>query len=276
MPYGSKKGLKAPGGFGVAGFPGLSLAALGGAFGVLVIDLQQKGEASSLFTMNKWVATFGEFAGFGHAPLWLAAFIVVIFGTGSIFYFQPATRKGAFALGLGLSAVILTAIPAELGEGLSGLGEEALGTDQQIARVMHGSYMPVSMTSTDASPTDDEYYNVQLKIEVPNVLPEHIGEAIRRGGLRGRLHNESTGRTYNLFRNAGGRVRYDDKLILIQAAVPANEVEARLWVRIELNGYVIEEQSADARVSTPLEWDMTLRPTSVPMMIRRFGRSFWF
>jgi len=122
MAYGAKRGIRTPGEYGFMDIAGLGLAGSAGIIAALVTDYQQKGEASSLYTINQWAATLGEIFGFGQVPLWMVAVGLIAVGAMSIFYFQPITRQGAFAQGFGLLAVIMTAAPADLASGLQPTG----------------------------------------------------------------------------------------------------------------------------------------------------------
>ncbi|MGE4035436.1 MAG: hypothetical protein AB7F91_14725, partial [Parvularculaceae bacterium] len=105
MAYGAKRGIKSPGEFGIMDIAGMGLAGAAGIVAALVTDYQQKGEASSLYTINQWAATLGEILGLGQVPLWMVVLGLIAAGGLSIFYFQPITRQGAFAQGFGLLAV---------------------------------------------------------------------------------------------------------------------------------------------------------------------------
>jgi hypothetical protein len=113
-------------------------------------------------------------------------------------------------------------------------------------------------------------------VRFPNGLPDDINAMIRRGAFRGRLHNEDTGQTYNLFRSVGGMVQREGDSLVVRAGVPARSQVARLWVRIECENYAIEVQSAQARLGDRLDWTITMQPSSVPLAIQRLGKSYWF
>ena len=99
---------------------------------------------------------------------------------------------------------------------------------------------------------------------------------IRRGSLRGRLHNEDTSETWNLFRTSGGTVRREGNSILIHAGVPARQASGKLWVRIEAQGYAIEIQSFQANSREVAEWSIDMTPSTMPLFVQRLGKSYWF
>lgn len=284
VAYGSKRGIKTPGEYNIMDIAGLGLAGAAGIVAALVTDYQQKGEASSLYTINQWAAALGEILGFGNIPLWMVVLGLISVGGLSIFYFQPITRQGAFAQGFGLLAVLMTAVPADLAGGLQPTGpvlpdlqpveatrEAALGDGIVLA-----SFAPESARIIEVQDTRSARYVVELNIVFPGGVPADVDSLIRRGALRGRLHNADTNETFNLFRTAGGDVIVRGDSLVIRAGVPARSQTATLWVRIESEGYTIEEQSAKATLDNGLLWTVNMRPSSTPLFIQRLGKSYWF
>ena len=102
MPYGVKRGVKAPGNFTFTDMVGLALSGSAGIIAALVTDYQQSGETSALYTINQWVVQLGSILGFADIPLWMVVIGMTAVGAGSVFYFQPITKQGAFAQGFGL------------------------------------------------------------------------------------------------------------------------------------------------------------------------------
>jgi hypothetical protein len=284
MAYGSKRGIKTPGEYGVMDIAGLGLAGAAGIVAALVTDYQQKGESSSLYTINQWAAALGEILGFGNVPLWAVAVALIAVGGFSIFYFQPITRQGAFAQGFGLLAVLMTAVPADLAGGLQPTGavlpdlqpvamnrEAALGDRIVLASLQAEEAQIVQVQESQAA-----RYVVELDIVFPDGVPSNIDDLIRRGACRGRLHNADTKETFNLFRSAGGNVIVRDNSLVVRAGVPARSTEATLWVRIEVEGYAIEEQSAKADLNSALNWTVTMQKSSTPLFLQRLTKSYWF
>ena len=285
MPYGVKQGFKAPGEFGLGDMLGLGLASSAGIIAALVTDYQQQGETSALFTINRWVVELGSLLGFTDIPLWWVIIGLTAIGAGSVFYFQPITRQGAFAQGFGLLAVLVTAVPADLAGGieafndsLPGLEPAAVTREASVdARVINASFTPGSAGVYEIqNRSEAAKYDVRLLINFPNGVPNNIDSMIRRGTIRGRLHNEDTAETWNLFRSAGGTIQRQGDSLLIQAGVPARSQTGRLWVRIESVGYAIEEQSAIATLGEPLEWVVEMKPSAMPLFVQRLGKSYWF
>ncbi|MFZ5618037.1 MAG: hypothetical protein ACOZAA_12045 [Pseudomonadota bacterium] len=284
MVYGAKRGIKTPGEFGTLDIAGLGLAGAAGIVAALVTDYQQKGEASSLYTINRWVATVGEILGFSNIPLWMVVLGLIGAGAFSIFYFQPITRQGAFAQGFGLLAVLMTSVPADLAGGLQTTGPilqelEAVALDREAslgAGVVNAAFATEEARIIEAQDSQAARYVVELSIEFPGGVPSDVEAMIRRGTLRGRLHNADTKETFNLFRTAGGNLIIRGDSLVIRAGVPARSEEATLWVRIEAEGYAIEEQSAKATLGSPLTWTVNMRASSTPLFIQRLSKSYWF
>jgi hypothetical protein len=268
----------------------LGLASAGGIFAALATDFSQKGENSALYKINEWVVAGGRNLGYGDVPLWGVAAGLIGFGAASIFYFQPLTRIGAFARGFGLLAAAMTATPTSLVSGIQGASQLL----QPISPTITLEQPSLNPEMDDAAPVEAVYrasevrafavqdlrpgavYDVKLKIVFPNGAPKNYPDLVKRDQLRGRLHNEATKETFNLFQSAGGTITTTKNEILINAGVPAKAKTGTLWVRIEAEGYTIDVQSAKATVGKPLDWTMTLRPSKTPLAIQRLGKSYWF
>ena len=250
MAYGVKRGIKVPGEYGFGDILGLGLAGSAGIIAALVTDFQQQGESSALFTINRWTVEFCSALGFTDIPLWMVVLGLTAFGAVSIFYFQPITRQGAFAQGFGLLAVMMTAVPPDLAGGIESLNGNLPGllpaTEAREASakpvIVNASFTPAVAGEQSASVyqvqtrTEAAKYDVTLRINFVNGIPSNVGTMIRRGTLRGRLHNENTNETWNLFRSAGGTIRREGNTLVVHAGVPARSASARLWVRIESVG----------------------------------------
>ncbi|MEZ5919906.1 MAG: hypothetical protein R3C60_01005 [Parvularculaceae bacterium] len=285
MAYGTKRGIKTPGEYNVADIGGLGLAGAAGIVAALVTDYRQKGEASALYTINQWVVSLGQILGFSDIPLWMVVVGLIAAGAGSIFYFQPITRQGAFAQGFGLLAVLMTAVPADLAGALpSAGGASTLPTLEPAAYreaaigdgVVNAAFEAGDARIVQVQARRGDRYVVELSVEFPNGVPSNIDAMIRTGQMRGRLHNADTDETFNLFRSAGGDVAVRGNAIIIRAGVPARSASAKLWVRIECEGYAIEEQSADASLGEQLDWNVVMRASRTPLWMQRLTKSYWF
>ena len=291
MPYGMKTGIKTPGEFGISDYAGLSLAGAAGIVAALVTDYQQSGEAAAIYTINQWFVGLGSMLGFGDIPLYVVALAIITIGAASIFYFQPITRQGAFAQGFGLLAVLMTAVPADLAGGIEAMrddlpGLEPISSSAQASisnpvaglggGVVPASFEPGEARVFAAQARSAAKYDVVLTVNFEGGIPEDIDTLIRRGSIRGRLHNEDTNQTYNLFRSAGGRISRRGDTLIIRAGVPARSETSTLWVRIECANNRIEQQSAVATLGEPLNWTINLQPSSTPLFVQRLGQSYWF
>ncbi len=291
MAYGAKHGIKTPGEFGFLDIAGLGLAGAAGIVAALVTDYQQKGEASSLYTVNQWVAAVGEILGVPNIPLWMVVLGLIGFGALSTFYFQPITRQGAFAQGFGLLAVLMTAVPADLAGGLQPAGSmlpdlEPIAMNREAAFAA-ASIVPAAYQTGESRVIEIEEridvqarqaarYVVEISIVFPGGVPSDVNSMIRRGVLRGRLHNADTDETFNIFRSAGGNLIVRGDSLIIRAGVPARSAEATLWVRIECEGFAIEEQSAKASLGDGLNWTVNMQRSTSPLFLQRLSKSYWF
>jgi hypothetical protein len=282
MPYGVRRGVKQPGDFGFADVFGLASAAGAGIFAALVTDFSQQGEASALFRINQWVVAAGSLLGFGDVPLWGVMAGLVAIGAGSVFYFQPVTRPGAFAQGFGLLAALMTATPTSFPSGLGPLAAEPGGIEPAILAQPGGPAIIETAAAIENAGVHaiegavTETYALRLAITFPNGAPRDFDSLVSRGKIRGRLHNEGARETYDLFRTAGATRELKGNVLTIVAGVPARAAATTLWVRIECEGYAIEEQSAKAERGRPLDWSIAMRPSKTPLYLQRLGKSYWF
>lgn len=299
MAYGVKRGVKAPGEFSGADVAGLALASAAGIVSALVTDYNQKGEASAIYTINQWAVQLSRAFSLGDIPLWAVVLAIIGFGAASVFYFQPITRQGAFAQGFGLLAVVMTAVPADLAGGLEAIATReplgpppaATGTPADSTApsapggpggVVRANFSPAVAAAPEALPDIDmqnrqgAFYDVAITVTFPNGLPDDVESMIRRGTLRGRLHNQQTGETFNLFRTAGGTVQQSGNALIIYAGVPASTATATLWVRIEAERYKIEVRSTQASLGKRLDWRIQMEPSTTPLVIQRLSNSYWF
>lgn len=283
MAYGVKRGIKSPGNFTMVDIVGLGLAGSAGIIAALVTDYQQSGEASALFTINQWAVALGSILGFTNIPLWMVVIGMTAVGAASVFYFQPTTRQGAFAQGFGLLAVLMTAIPSDLAGGIEGIngalpGLEPISTREASVdgQVYRASYTAEAVYTPVQDQRGQAKYDVQLTINFPEGLPESVDSMIRKGSFRGRLHNEDTKETWNLARTAGGTLRQQGDSLIIRAGVPARSQTARLWVRVEAQGYEIQITSYEATTGGTIDWVVNMAPSDTPLFIQRLNQSFWF
>ncbi len=283
MVYGSKRGIKTPGEYGVMDISGLGLAGAAGIVAALVTDYQQKGEASSLYTINQWVAALGDILGFSQIPLYMVVLGLISVGALSIFNFQPITRQGAFAQGFGLLAVLMTTVPADLVGGLQPTGPMLPDLESVAMReaslgdgVVTAAFQAEDARIVEVQDSQAARYVVEIDIVFPGGVPSNIDELIRRGACRGRLHNADTKETFNLFRSAGGNVIVRGDSLVVRAGVPARSREATLWVRVEVEGFAIEEQSAKAALDQSLNWTVNMQRSNTPLFLQRLSKSYWF
>lgn len=282
MAYGVKQGMKAPGEFTMGDIAGLALSGSAGIIAALVTDYQQSGESSALYTINQWVVQLGTILGFTGIPLWMVVIGMTVVGAASVFYFQPITRQAAFAQGFGLLAVLMTAIPSNLAGGLESMNDSLPGLEPAAFReaslqggIQQAAYAPAQYVQVQDS-RGGAKYDLTLTINFPNGLEGGVDTMLRKGTLRGRIHNQDTGETYNIFRSAGGSMRQQGNSLVIRAGIPARSESGKLWVRVEAEGYAIEVTSYDARLGQPVNWTVDMKPSSTPLFMQRLNKSYWF
>lgn len=286
MAYGERRGFRRPGEYSPADILALAASSGGGLTAALATDYVQKGQSSALFQISQWTVAAGQAAGLGDLPLWTVALTLIGLGATSVLYFQPLTRLGAFARGFGLIAAAMAATPMQFAAGLPAAGPFDRGLAPALfidvapanpefgAQSARGAGGAQAFAVQDVAP--DARFNLGLTIAFPGGTPADFAEQVRTGRVRGRLHNEATGESYDLFRGGGAEIAAGADSIRIAAGVPTSKAKATLWVRIEVEGFAIEIQSAEASLARPLEWTITMRESKIPLAIQRLGKSYWF
>jgi hypothetical protein len=315
MAYGDRKVNKLPSEFNFSDYFGLSFAGALGIVIAMLVDLQQSADASALFVINRWMGYLGAVFGFGELPLYSVLLIMMGIGALSIFYFQPVSFQAAFAQGFGVLAALMTIAPSDLGGALSAPMDEALpppaaeaSLDANYMReaawggglggfamqqgLQHAVYGPEPRMDyrqqphanparyTSASYQDEKEgyhaYNITIVVELPDGLPRDLDAMIRSGTIRGRLFNEETGKSYNIFRNGGAVIEDDGDSITIRSSLPGMEQETTLWARIEVSRYAIAVESFDAVKGDNPVWTIAMTPNRTPLFLQRLRNSYWF
>ena len=283
MAYGDRNMRKEPGSFGAVDLLGMGLAAAFGIIAAIVFDLTQHDEGSALFVINKWIARLTEVVGIGAIPLYGVVLILMGLGALSILYFQPVTMRGAFAQGFGALAALTTIAPSDLGTALPGGGAEDLPPPafEEPASAVPARFVPLPVAATGAIRTSAslaraEGYAVRIRVNFPEGLSGDIEAMIQRGTLRGRLWNETAGRTYNLFRSGGGELEFENGTLFIETTLPGEAATATLWTRIEAEGYAIQVENYMARKGANPVWTINMRPSGRPLFLQRMGQSYRF
>lgn len=109
---------------------GVSGALIGsvGALAGLIIDYQQKGEASGIYTINQYFVELASILGILDVPLWgVLVFLLSTFGLfGAYVYAQTKNRLITGISTLGLVAIFMMLIPPDLAGGIQALSSDAL------------------------------------------------------------------------------------------------------------------------------------------------------
>ena len=271
MAYGDRNMRREPGGFGAMDLMGMGLAAAFGIAAAIVFDLTQHDEGSALFVINKWVASVTEVVGIGAIPLYGVVLLLMGLGAFSILYFQPVTMRGAFAQGFGALAALATVAPSDLGTALPGAGEALPpAAFDEPAALTPAAYRTASAARVAAQA---EGYTIRIRVNFPEGIGD-IETMIRKGSLRGKLHNETAGQTYNLFRSGGGGLKLEDGTLYISTRLPGEADTATLWARIEAEGYAIQVENYLARQGANPVWTINMRPSNRPLFLQRMGQSY--
>lgn len=299
MAYGDRTGVrKDPGEYGTFDMIGLGLAAAVGIAVATFFDLTQSGEASALFVFNKWVALGLGMLGLGNIPLYGVMLLFMAIGGLSILYFQPLTYRGAFAQGFGVLAALMTLAPSDLGSAMPAPANLPLGADDMpMADDDWGDEVTldgISARGTAPQPTygtpatlmpamattsmmvQAQGYSIRLQLNFPAGFEDNISTMISRGTLRGRLHNEQTKQTYNLFRNTGANLRSNANQIRMTTRIPGDAATTNLVARIEAEGYKIVESRFEATQGANPVWTITMAPGGGPLILQRLRRPYWF
>ncbi len=301
MAYGDKRGNKLPGEYRTTDYFGFAMA---GAFGIVaatLTDLNQRGDASALYQVSHWAVAASELVGLGQIPLYVVVALLMAVGASSIFFLQPVSMREAFLQGFGVLAVLMTIVPSDLGAALNApidelpVPQEAqLQAQAQVAAFMGQAggesvrtgiqkavYQPnidPSMQKTALQPDAGNVggYNITIEINFPDVLEQDVSEMVRRGTMRGRLYNDSTRKSYNLFRNGGADANLRGNVLVIRASVPGDEATTTLFTRVEAAGYKITLEEFEARQGRNSVWVINMTPSNTPLFIQRLGNSYRF
>ena len=273
MTYGERNMRKLPGEFGVVDMFGLGLSAAAGIIAAIVFDLTQHQDASALYLVNKWVARLTETVGLGAIPLYGVVLILMGIGALSILYFQPVTMRGAFAQGFGALAALTTVAPSDLGTALPGPGGEPLPAateDWPGAEAIPASYVAAAAAQAQQG------YSVRMRVVFPDGLGRDIEQMVDAGALRGRIYDEASGRTYNLFLSGGGELDYAGGTLRIATQLPGEAPTARLTARIEADGYAIRTESVEVAQGANPVWTIEMEPSKRSLFLQRMGQSYGF
>ena len=296
MAYGENKGLVS-GQFGMLDYVGLAFA---GGFGILaaaLADFFMKPNSSSLYVFNHWMYEVAQTLALPTPPIYAVLLILAGIGAGSIFYFQPVTRQGAFAQGFGLLAALVTISPADndvSADALADPVEQAIyleeisladrtplehgEVEQRLAAMRAQSIAAARVERASTVAVVAQRYDVIFKVRMPNGVPDRLVDNARQGVARARVYNSETRRAYNIL---GPNARLDDddpNVLVLPVGVPAGdgEASAEIKVRFEIPGYEILEASKTMQVGEREDWVLELKPSNVPLRLQRLGRAFSF
>ena len=247
-----------------AGAAALS-AAVGGMIAVLA-DLVQKEQASAIVQLTTAVNQFSE--GFA-IPVGGMGLLLVVLAVGMSFVMQPSNRFAAFYTGASIITVVMTGIPYDRPPPIEVI-EDLTGTEiiepSAFKTYPHGIRKPVFPVE-----------KVQQDGRIP-VIVTVSGPADKWGPnsvLEGKLFDKVSGRTWELnqgaakTRRGGGQINFIYKFY-VDASEPVNGTFAHLYVRVEADGYTIgKAQKKVTRLGQPVELNVTLEPSNLPVWLQR-------
>ncbi|MEL6366089.1 MAG: hypothetical protein AAFR11_14730 [Pseudomonadota bacterium] len=292
MAYGENKGLVS-GQFGVWDYVGLAVF---GGLGILIAalaDFFMKPNSSSLYVFNQWMWEVTSTLGLP-APSILGLLLILSgIGAGSVFYFQPVTRQGAFAQGFGLLAALVTLSPADTGVSADAVGDdaadaiyleeisaptEALDGHAEGVGTFNGQPAPRLVERTSMRATAANRYEIIFRVTMSKGVPENLIDTARMGDARARVYNPNTKRKYDIL-GPNARLDEDDPSVLVlPVGIPAGkgERQGEIVVRFEIPGYTILEETKALTVGAREEWTIEMEPSNIPLRLQRLGRTFKF
>ncbi|MEO0700037.1 MAG: hypothetical protein AAFY81_10055, partial [Pseudomonadota bacterium] len=241
-------------------------AAALGIGAAVIVDLLQQREASALFVINRWILDLTGLLSIGDIPLYGVMLILMAIGGASVMFLQPITFRGAFGQGFGLLAALVTIAPSDLGAPLA-------GPDTVMFEPVSPTLEPASLAAA-ATQQHSDHYDLRIQIIFPNGLDSDVYTMIRRNRLAGRVYDTSTGVSYNLFRNTGAQIDYEDGVLRIEAQIRGSAERTELKSRIEASGYSIQEASFTAREGANPVWTIRMEPSSQPLVLQRLRHSY--
>jgi hypothetical protein len=264
--------------FGPLSIFGVSLASAFGIGTAVVVDLLQQREASALFVLNRVMMDLTSLLGLGALPLYGVMLVLMTVGGLSIFFLQPQTMRGAFVQGFGLLATVLTIAPSDLGAPLDAPSSQpAMLNNAGLAPVGGGGERLVRASAAQRSDqAASTSYQLRLQIEFPEGLPSDLETMLRRRKLTGKLFNPETGVRYDLFRNSGAELSFENDILRIRTDVRGADGSADLKLLVEADGYKILEDEFAAQSGPNRIWSVTMEPSNMPLVVQRLRHSYSF
>lgn len=281
MAYGERLHAKPPGDYGVIDYFKFAFAGSVGIAAATLTDLNQRGEASALYQIS---IALTRIIGAEYMPFYVVLLVLMVLGAASIFFMQPLSMREAFLQGFGLLAVMMTILPAnyvnaappqmEMTE--DGPVEVASGQARVTAPVLLNAALPAARPAAMQDDRDMMAYNLVIRIEFPNGLQNEMSTMLRRGTLRGRLYNESTKTSYDLFSNGGADATMSGNTLTIRTSIPGTAPTTTMYARVEATGYQIILESYTAQRGNNSTWSISMTPSNTPLFLQRLTNTYWF
>ena len=262
----------------------LSLTGAVGILAAVIVDLQNRGYDSALFVVARGMVLAAAAVGIMAVPLYVTIGLLMAIGAAVVLYFRPHGLRPAFMTGFGSLAALTTMVPGYSGEAMGVPIEDRDGVpviekgDVDVVALAAppmrlASMVPVSQDAELAA-APSEVFEVAVRLDFPNGLPEPVAISMSEGRLKARLYNPLTRKAYDLFTVGGRPIVREGNTLLVRAAIPAGAPEGTLLLRIEADGYAIEEAETRARSRKDIVWDVVMRPSTEPLLFQRLKHSY--
>jgi hypothetical protein len=276
MSYGDNKRNQMDKAFGPLSVLGFGTASALGIATAVVVDLLQAREASALYLMNRWLLEVTGMLGIEALPLSAVMGLLMAIGAGSIFVTEPISMRGAYAQGFGALAVLMTMAPSDLGAPLQA---PDYGPSMQGGPSLREQFEPASLNRprrTEVAAQTAGTYDLRIQVEFPDGLPAGLPEMLKRKKLVGKLYDKASGVKYDLFRNSGAEMDYDDGTLRIVTSIDAAAPKTELWILIEAEGYRITEERFLASAGPNPIWNVQMQTSRQPLIVQRLRHAYRF
>ena len=272
----------------------LSLTGGAGILAAVLTDLQHRGDNSALFVVARTLAGAAALIGLASMPLYAVILLLMGVGAAVVLYFRPRGLRPAFLTGFGSLAALMTMVPGYSGEAIG--SPEAVDAPLPLieegdltaaapwlgdARVAVAGFAPVGGDAPPPAlkPTPapaSRGYTLRVRMTFPEGVPEPIALRIKEGHLKTRLYDPVRRIAYNLFLSAGGPVIRDGDTLQIETTIPAETPDGTLMLRVEADGYeIVVSEFAVSTTENPA-WEVTMTPTTEPLILQRLKHTYAF
>ena len=270
----------------------LALTGAAGILAAVITDLQNRGYDSALFVVARGLVYAAAAIGIMAVPLYVTIGVMMAVGAAVVLYFRPHGLRPAFMTGFGSLAALMTVVPGYSGEA----GGVAIEDRDGVPVIEEGNVDVIAMdappmrlaafvspgasdegaSKESAAPSPGGEYEVAVRLQFPNGLPEPVALSMSKGRLKARLYNPATRKAYDLFRPGGQAIIREDDTLLARAVVTASASEGPILIRVESEGYAIQELERTVKLGQNEVWDIVMAPSTEPLLLQRLKHSYAF